>query len=156
MLGDSLTWGMVQNLWSILAVRQRLPRYPMVASGTVACPHHRSVMFLMSNAAGRLPNDRIVELASSGTLTVINAGAHYSKAKGSSGLSDFTNDLLTAASASALAAMCGVPSSQNPSRPRGRFLRKGCRAAATASASVPPVEDASGCSNRGVSRDGFG
>ena len=103
MLGDSLTWGMVQSLWSILAVRQRLPRFPMVASGSVACPHHPSVMFLINNATGRLPSDRIVELASSGTITVINAGAHYSLAKGSAGLSDFTNDLLT--TASALAAM---------------------------------------------------
>ena len=94
---------MVQSLWSILAVRQRLPRYQMVANGSVACPHHRSVMFLINNATGRLPSDRINELAGNGTLTVINAGAHYSKAKGSSGLSDFTNDLRTAASA--LAAM---------------------------------------------------
>ena len=102
MLGDSLTWGMVQSLWSILAVRQRLPRYQVAASGSVACPHHPSVMFLINNATGRLPSDRINELAGNGTLTVINAGAHYSKAKGSS-LSDFTNDLRTVASA--LAAM---------------------------------------------------
>ena len=104
---------MVQSLWSILAVRQRLPRYQMVANGSVACPHHRSVMFLINNATGRLPSDRINELAGNGTLTVINAGAHYSKAKGSSGLSDFTNDLRTAASA--LAAMPSRELSLTPS-----------------------------------------
>ena len=103
MVGDSLTWGMVQSLWSILAVRQKLPRYQMAASGSVECQHHRSVIFLVNNGTFRLPTDRIVELAGSGTLTVINVGAHYVRAKGSSGLSDFRDDLRTAASA--LAAM---------------------------------------------------
>ena len=63
-------------------------------------PPHPSALAHLRLAFGY----RIAGLATSGTLTVINTGAHFSAAKGrSSGLSDFTSDLQLFAAA--LAAM---------------------------------------------------
>ena len=105
MLGDSITWGMVQSLWMMMAVKSKLPRYQVATSGSVACPHD-NITFLIHNATSSLSPwaARIAGLATSGTLTAINTGAHFSAAKGrSSGLSDFTSDLQLFAAA--LAAM---------------------------------------------------
>jgi len=105
MLGDSVTWGMVQSLWMMMGVTSKLPRYQTATSGSVACPHGM-VTFLIHNSTGSLSPwaARIAGLATNGTLTVINMGAHFSAAKGrSNGLSDFTSDLQLFAAA--LAAM---------------------------------------------------
>lgn len=100
MLGDSLTWSMVQSLWALIDLQSKLPRYQGSETASISCSHGE-VKLIIHDPTNQMNDAALILIARSvatpRSLTILNFGAHYSGAKSSSIL-EFAEDVRRLAS----------------------------------------------------------